>query len=586
MKENSTSSSRSTETQIKEPGAKSIFGVSLVEIINSLTHAFLLIDARSYEVVLANTASGWKPGGQPVTCFDLTHGRKRPCSGKEHPCPLEEVRRTNKPYTVEHVHVGTGDQERIVQVHGYPILNADGELVQLLEYCLDITEQRRAEEALAASEARCRSIVESLNEGIWSIDVENLTTFVNLPMAEMLGYTVEEMLGRHLFSFMDEQGVDICTRNLERRKQGIREQHEFELLHKNGTRIFTIMETSPIHDRFGDYSGAIAGVVDVTERKRAEQALQEAHDLLERRIQDRTAELRESNRALLDEVAERTRAEQEIQLYADIFCNIQVGLYIYRLESLDDDRTLRMIAANPASEEFTGVSSKNVLGKTLDDNFPGLRRMGIPQRYAEVVRSGTPANFEDVYYDDDRVKRSVYSVQAFPLPDDCVGVVFENITERTQAEDELRTANEQLRQDQTEMERKNIAMREVLSQIEAEKQITRRQITTNVEETILPMIDEIRESCNPTQKDLLHLLEHNLREIASPFVDNLRNKFARLTPREQQICLMIKGGRTSKQIASLLNVSILTVHKHREQIRKKLGLTNSNVNLNSYLQTL
>jgi PAS domain S-box-containing protein len=97
-------------------------------------------------------------------------------------------------------------------------------------------------------------------------------------MAEMLGYTVEEMAGRHLFSFMDEEGIEIARRSLARRRQGIREQHDFEFLCKNGSRLYASMGTSPIYDDEGRYAGAIAGVQDITERVKAARELRESEE--------------------------------------------------------------------------------------------------------------------------------------------------------------------------------------------------------------------------------------------------------------------------------------------------------------------
>ena len=140
----------------------------------------------------------------------------------------------------------------------------------------DITDRKRAELALAESETKYRMLIETLNEGIWVIDKEAVTTFVNPKMAEILGYTVEEMRGRSLFAFMDDKEHQICERNIERRKQGIKEQHDFEFLKKDGTRIYTSLETTPITGRGGEYLGTIAGVADITQRKRDEENLRVA----------------------------------------------------------------------------------------------------------------------------------------------------------------------------------------------------------------------------------------------------------------------------------------------------------------------
>lgn len=130
------------------------------------------------------------------------------------------------------------------------------------------------------AEHKLRRIVENLNEGIWVIDGEAKTTFVNPRMAEILGYTQEEMEGRHLLSFMDEQGKQICLQHLARRQQGIKEQHEFEFVRKDGTHITTLLETAPISDADGSFAGAVAGVTDITERKRLNEELQRSHDQL------------------------------------------------------------------------------------------------------------------------------------------------------------------------------------------------------------------------------------------------------------------------------------------------------------------
>ena len=168
----------------------------------------------------------------------------------------------------------------------------DGAIDHVVAVGVDITERRRAEEALRRSESRYRQIVENLHEGLWIVDEDAYTTFVNEKMAAMLGHSAEEMVGRHAFSFMDEPAVETCKRELTRRRQGIQGDFEIELEMKDGGRICVIMQVSPIHDSDGEYHGALAGVLDITDRKRSAEALLEAHGELERRVEDRTRDLR------------------------------------------------------------------------------------------------------------------------------------------------------------------------------------------------------------------------------------------------------------------------------------------------------
>jgi PAS domain S-box-containing protein len=189
---------------------------------------------------------------------------------------LETIRRGGAVIDYESERI-TKDVRRVtVLLTISPIKDASGKVVGASTIAQDITERKKAEEALRESEKKYRQLIETLQEGVWAIDKDANTTFVNLRMAEILGYTVEEMLGKSLFGFMDERGVEIAKYNMERRKQGIVEQHDFEFLRKDGRRINATLETSPLTDEKGDFVGALAGVIDITERKRFEEMLKES----------------------------------------------------------------------------------------------------------------------------------------------------------------------------------------------------------------------------------------------------------------------------------------------------------------------
>jgi PAS domain S-box-containing protein len=161
-----------------------------------------------------------------------------------------------------------------------------------------------------------------------------------------------------------------------------------------------------------------------------------------------------------------------------------------------------------------------------------------------------------------------------------------DITQRKAAENMLRQTTQQLEIEREALERKNIALREILDQIDREKSAVKRQIVTNVEQAIIPTLLRLKESSRPSQARIFEMLEKDLREIASPFLDSLKTSYARLSPRELEVCRLIKSGMTSKEIAEALNLSVMTVHKYRELIRKKLGLVNNGTNLQTYLQSL
>lgn len=125
-------------------------------------------------------------------------------------------------------------------------------------------------------------------------------------------------------------------------------------------------------------------------------------------------------------------------VYRHIFGNLQLGLYVFQLQDMNDDRTFRVVAANRASELITGIRQADILGKTVDECFPELRSRGILKQYLEVIKTGKEIDYENVVYGDHRIPVANYSARFFPLPDQCLGVAFEDISMRFLAEKKLR----------------------------------------------------------------------------------------------------------------------------------------------------
>ncbi|HDS00657.1 MAG TPA: PAS domain S-box protein [candidate division Zixibacteria bacterium] len=149
---------------------------------------------------------------------------------------------------------------------------------------------------------------------------------------------------------------------------------------------------------------------------------------------------------------------------------------------------------------------------------------------------------------------------------------------------EQRLAEEKAKKSSKLIEHKSIALQEVLSQIQEDKESIKKSIYENIEQAIIPTLHRLKEIATPAQMKLFDVLEADLKRIASPFIKDIKDDFAKLSPRELEVCRLIKNGMTSKEIAQALGISPMTVHKHRELIRKKLGLVNNGMNLNSYLK--
>ncbi len=146
----------------------------------------------------------------------------------------------------------------------------------------DITERKKAMEALAESEERYRRIVETSNEGIWAIDKLGKTTFVNPKVAEMLGYEVREMMGKSMFDFMDEEGRAIAVNFVKNYQEEVSHKQDFKFRRKDGSTLWAIFSTAGIFDEGGEYQGALGMITDITERKQAERKIAFQAFLLDR----------------------------------------------------------------------------------------------------------------------------------------------------------------------------------------------------------------------------------------------------------------------------------------------------------------
>ena len=157
---------------------------------------------------------------------------------------------------------------------------------------------------------------------------------------------------------------------------------------------------------------------------------------------------------------------------------------------------------------------------------------------------------------------------------------------RISAEIELQETNQQLILERKALKDANSALRAVLARIEEEKQGIYRDVKTNIDKIIMPLLHALAMDLPQSKWKYVEVLKTNLEEIVSPFVNHLSENCLSLTPTEVNICNLIRNGLQTKEIARMRGVSAATIKRHREHIRQKLKLANSNVNLTTYLQTV
>ncbi len=244
-------------------------------------------------------------------------------------------------------------------------------IASLANYVASLTERKQAEEALRESEERYRCIIETTSEGIWTLDAENKTLFANRKMAEMLGYSMNEMLGMSLFAFLDAEGEAIVETQLERRRHGIQEQHDFKFRRKDGSDLWTIVSATPLFDAAGQYVSAFGMITDITDRKRAEEALRQ--QVLREQLIARISQRIHQSLNLV-EILNTTVTEVRQFLACD-------RVIIYRLHSDGSG----VVVVESVSSEWRPIS-----GTIIHDSY-------FVQTYTQLYRQGRVQAVEDIH---------------------------------------------------------------------------------------------------------------------------------------------------------------------------------------------
>ena len=163
----------------------------------------------------------------------------------------------------------------------------------------------------------------------------------------------------------------------------------------------------------------------------------------------------------------------------------------------------------------------------------------------------------------------------------------EEITALKLSEEALRKSQEELIEQKQSLEETNIAMKVLLKQREEDKLELEKKVLNNVKDLVLPYVEKLK---NPRLKakdrTLVDIIDTHLQDIISPLLQRFANAKILLTPQEMQVASLVKDGKTSKEIADVLNVSETTINFHRKNLRVKFGLRNKRTNLRSYLLSI
>ena len=251
----------------------------LDSVMNSLSHPFYVIDVNDYTIKLANPAARLGQLTEASTCYALSHRADRPCDDASHPCPITEIRKNRVPVVVEHVHYDPTGPPRYMEVHGYPIFDAGGEVVQVIEYNLDITERRRAETMI-------KRILEAVDDGFVVIDRDYRILSANRAYCAQVGKSVAQVIGGHCHELVHgldrpcfDAGLECPVRQTFATGQPARATHRHSWLVEEGVTRVVEVKAFPLRDEAGQVSSVIEITTDISEKVRLEEQLRQSQKM-------------------------------------------------------------------------------------------------------------------------------------------------------------------------------------------------------------------------------------------------------------------------------------------------------------------
>lgn len=481
-----------------------------------------------------------------------------------HMSHIRKVLDTGKGYTVEAETFLKGKTQKFM-INLQPFHDTRGKVTAVLVIASDITESRNAKERLRQSEAKYQLLFENVPAAISLFNNEGELLFINNIGAQTLGRSQEELIGLTQWDLFPKKIADRQMANIrEVMKSGIGTVIGSETVVNKLNRCFST-NLQPYRDSSGEITAALVIASDITEQKTAEENLR--------------------------------KSEEKYRLLID---NIQVLIAII-------DYNGKFTYINDFGASLQNRTPEEIIGKTLKDILPkefvGERLPKIREvidtgkgkiTEAHLVMDGYDAWYETIMqpYLDAAGKIESAMIITTEITDRKKAAIDlqqnheeleKRVKERTR---ELANANEQLNIERRALNQKNIALKEVLNQIEEGKQQVENQIQANVNKILMPILDNVQDKPPESIKAYINIIRDTLADIAAPFANQLDNEYSSLTPREVEVCTLIKNGMTCKQIALSLSISPQTVLKQRTIIRKKLGINNRKVNLASYLQSM
>ncbi len=433
---------------------------------------------------------------------------------------------------------------------------ANDDINQLTRQLEEIENQcRPVEDALQESEEIYRSLVDLSPDAVVILQ-DGLYQFVSSVFTRRFGYTREDVTnGLSFYKLVQEKDLPAVRRRYEDRLAGKSVPNTFriDLIAKDGSII--PCETSAALISFKGRPADLVVIRDISERVSAKKALQASE---------------ETFRVMLN-------STHELALLAK--------------------RDGTVLAANTNMAERFGKSPEEFIGLNIYSLMPSGIIALRKNKAQEMFRTKLPLN-----YTEER-KGYFFDCNLFPILDDDgsvkrFAVFVQDVTDRFKCEEALRKSGKELEHQVNEktmelqekainLQEMNTALKVLLKKRDEDKKELEEKVLLNVREMIEPYLNKLKKAkLNDMQRTYLDIIESNLNDIISPFICGVSINLLNFTPTELQVANLVKQGKTTKEIASIMNLSAKTIEFHRDNIRKKMGIKNRKINLRTHLLSL
>ena len=400
----------------------------------------------------------------------------------------------------------------------------------------EAVEHKRAKEEL-------QTILNAVPVIIFQKDRDGKTILTNQAFDNMIGLSKEEIIGKTTDELFPEHGKDMMkddqkVMELGKPKLDIIEHYDSP----EGTR-WARTGKAPLKDKKGNVVGLIGYAADITGQKQIEEALRESE---------------EKWRSLVENAP---------------------GFIL----NVNHDGKIQFI-----NRGVPGISAKEATGQSVYKYIEPEYQNTARETIKGVFKTGKPSSYEVKGIGPDAHHISWYQTQVGPIKHDnqviAATLITTDITEHKRDVQALREREKELKIKTMSLEEVNIALRVLLKRRDENKIELEEKVLSNVKELVLPFLEKVKKTrLDPKQVAYIDILESNLNDIISPFMRTLSTKYVNLTPTEIQVANLIKEGKTTKEIAELLNLSSKTINTHRRNIRMKLGIKKKKINLRSHL---